>query len=106
MLDGHGIAQVHGGVDVGEALALGDTGQQRLNGAQKLVGIDAQRGKGRAVGHDILRLLGLFAGKVGLAGVNVLRQHLLQLRYLAGVVQSAHSNCAEIGGGQLFQEFL
>lgn len=106
MLDGNGIAQIHGSVDVGEALALGDTGQQSLNGAQELVGIDAQCGKGRAVGHDVLRLLGLFAGKVGLAGIDVLRQHLLQLRYLAGVVQSAHGNRAEIGGGKLFQKFL
>ena len=77
-----------------------------INPNKFLCSIEAQCGKGRAVGHDVLRLLGLFAGKVGLAGIDVLRQHLLQLRYLAGVVQSAHGNRAEIGGGKLFQKFL
>ena len=106
VLDGHGVAQIHGGVDVGEALALGDAGQQRLDGAQELVGIDAQRGERRAVGQNVLCLLGLFARKIRLAGGYVLSQHLLQLRDLVGVVQPANSHRAETGVGQLVEEFL
>ena len=91
---------------MGEALALGDAGQQRFDGAHKLIGVDAQGGKGGAVGHDILGLLGLFAGKICLTGGHILRQHLLQLRDLAGVVQSTDSHRAEVGIGQLFKEFF
>ena len=106
VLDGHGVAQIHGGIDVGEALALGDTGQQRLNGAEEFVGVDAQRRKGVAVGEDILCLLGLFPGEIRLAGGNIFRQHLLQLGDIVGVVQSPHGHRAEAGVGQLVEEFL
>jgi hypothetical protein len=106
VLDGHGVAQIHGGVDVGEALALGDAGQQRLDGAEELVGVDAQRCKGGAIGEDVLRLLGLFPGEIRLAGGNVFRQHLFQLGDIVGVVQPSHGHRAEAGVGQLVKEFL
>ena len=104
--DGHRVAQVHCRVDVGEALALGDTGQQRLDGTHKLIGVDAQGSKRRSVGQDILRLLGLFSGEIDLALRHIPGQHFLQLRNVMGVVQPAHRHRAEAGVGQLIEKFL
>ena len=106
VLDGHRVAQVHRRIDVGEALALGDTGQQCLDGAHKLIGVDAQGGERRPVGQDILRLLGLFAGEIGLALRHIPGQHFLQLRNVMGVVQPAHRHRAKAGVGQLIEKFL
>ena len=106
VLDRHGVAQIHGGVDVGEALALGDAGQQGLDGAEELVGVDAKGGKRLTVGQDVLRFLGLFAGEIALAGGDILGQHLLQLRDVVGVVQPADGYRAEAGIGQLSEKFF
>ena len=91
---------------MGEALALGDAGQQRFDGAEELVGIDTQRGERLAVGQDVLRFLGLLTCKVRFTGGDILGQHLLQLRDVVGVVQSADGDRAEAGIGQLFKKLF
>ena len=53
-----------------------------------------------------LRFFRLFAGKICFAGCNVFRQHLLQLRDFAGVVQATHRDRAKVGSGQLLNELL
>ena len=103
--DGDGVAQIHRRVDAGEALALGNAGQQRLNGAQELIGVDAQRAERLPVGQNVRRLLGLLVREVCLADPDVRLQQFLQLREVPGVVQPPHRHRAEAGCGQLVKYF-
>ena len=61
--------------------------------------------KGVAVGEDILRLLGLLSREIRFAGGHVLRQHLLQLGDVVGIVQPPHGHCTEACVGQLLKKF-
>ena len=106
VLDGDSIAQIHNAVNGGEALALGDAGQQRLNGAEELVGVDVQRAEGLTVGHDGGALLGLHALEVGLASGDVLLEHSLQFRLGTGVVKTADGHRTEAGRGELGKDVL
>ena len=101
--DGDGVAQIHRRIDARKALALGDAGEQRLNGAEELVGVDAQGAERLPIGQDVRRFLGLLVRKIRLARLDVLLQKLLQLLDAAGVVQPAHGHGAEAGRGQLFK---
>ena len=96
----HGVAEVHDGADLREALALGDAGQQGFDGAHILVRIYAECAEGLSVRDYLRRLLDLSTCKSGLALRNGAVQQLADLRVCPGVVHAAHGDDAEAGVGQ------
>lgn len=55
------VAEVDDGVDVRHALALGDAGEQCLDGTHELVGVDAESAERLSVRQDLRLLLDLLA---------------------------------------------
>ena len=97
VFEGHGIAEVHDGAYLREALALCDTGEQGLDGAHKLVRVYAERAESLAVGHYFGGLLDLHALERPFAGGYALVQQRGDLGYRPRVVRALHGDDAEAG---------
>ena len=100
------VAEVDDGVDVWHALALGDAGEQCLDGTHELVGVDAEGAERLSVRQDLRLLLDLLALEMGGGRGDTLVEQRVDGGIALAVVNALCHDDTEAGRRQLLENFL